>query len=76
MGDLSAANQTAVISFLKTFLLVFMIRLGSWVKILTEWWFGGIGRARMLLGWGDIGYKSRRDNFHTQTYIFLEIINF
>ena len=28
MGDLSAANQTAVISFLKTFLLVFMIRLG------------------------------------------------
>ena len=29
MRDLSAANQTAIISFLRTFLFVFMIRLGS-----------------------------------------------
>ena len=28
MRDLSAANQTAIISFLRTFLFVFMIRLG------------------------------------------------
>ena len=29
MRDLSAANQTAIISFLRTLLFVFMIRLGS-----------------------------------------------
>ena len=29
MRDLSAANQTAIISFLRTFLFVFMIRLRS-----------------------------------------------
>ena len=29
MRDLSAANQTATISFLRTLLFVFMIRLGS-----------------------------------------------
>ena len=51
MRDLSAANQTAIISFLRTFLFVFMIRLGSnvnWVVFRGEG--GGWGC------WGAIGY--------------------
>ena len=41
MRDLSAANQTAIISFLRTLLFVFMIRLGSNVNWVVVW--GGDG---------------------------------
>ena len=71
MRDLSAANKTAIISFLWTFLFVFMIRLSSnvnWVVVTGDGWEGGEGGYWL--------YKVGGKNFHTQTYIFLQIINF
>ena len=43
--DLSAANQTATLSFLRTFVFVFMIRLGSIVN-------GVVARGDGGWGWG------------------------
>ena len=44
MGDLSVANQTAISSFLGTFLFVFMIFVYL-ILYFSEWWLGENGKA-------------------------------